>query len=454
MNIVYIVIALLVVAVCVLVVMILKHKQNEVVLRERLVVAEEANRQAEAQALEARGQQENLREEYQRERMARVKAETQLESERQALNDKLRMQEDMEKMMREQFRTLAGDVLGEQSRKFKDENRESMDVILKPFKDNIVEFRRRVEDIYSHQTEQSGALKNELQRLMELNVKITAETTNLTNALKGNSKVQGDWGEMILETILENSKLIRGVHYFTQHNLKDAEGNNLRPDVVLNLPNNRQIIIDSKVNIKDYVRSVEAESVDERSAAMTAHIAAMRQHVKELSGKNYQHLIASKSPDFVIMFVPNEPAFLDALKEDNTIWSDAYKKKVIISSPTNMFALLMIVNDLWQREEQTKNQAEILKTALTMYRQVVDFTTALEGVGSELAQAQGKYDEAYKRLKTGNNNIVRLGERLRKLSGKSEPKRMSKALLEDYDGVDEDEVMVELSDNNKLSSNE
>ena len=453
MDILYIAIILsLLIGAVVLAVLYAKQRQQTALTQERLSVAEEALASAGVAASEAQKVQETMRAECERERMARVKAETELEAERRTSAEKVRQQEEFEKTLREQFKALAGDVLGEQSRRFKEENRESMDVILKPFKDNISEFRRRVEDIYSHQTEQSGALKNELHLLMDLNVKITAETTNLTNALKGNSKVQGDWGEVILDTILDNSKLIRGVHYYTQQNLKDAEGNNLRPDVVLNLPNNRQIIIDSKVSLTSYVKAVEAETEAERSVAMAAHIASVRQHVKELSRKQYQQLVAS--PDFVIMFVPNEPAFLDALKEDNAIWSDAYKSKVIISSPTNLFALLMIVNDLWQRDDQTKNQAAILDNALKLYRQLVDFTTALEGVGTELDQARAKYDEAYKRLHTGNNNIVRLGERLRKLSAATEPKRMPKSLLEDYEGASEDEAIVEIEGHKEQKDNE
>ena len=445
MNILYaVLIVLLAIFGIVMAVLYARQKQHIVITQERLSVAEEALTLAGVASSEAQKVQDALRAESDKERIARVKAETELETERRAMAEKTHQQEEFEKRLREQFKVLAGDVLGEHSRRFKEENRESMDVILKPFKDNISEFRRRVEDIYSHQTEQSGALKNELQRLMDLNVKITAETTTLTNALKGNSKVQGDWGEMILDTILDNSKLTKGVHYYTQQNLKDEQGNNLRPDVILNLPNKRQIVIDSKVSLTSYVKSVEAETEAERSVAMAAHIASVRQHVKELNRKKYQELVAS--PDFVIMFVPNEPAFLDALKEDNTIWSDAYKSKVIISSPTNLFALLMIVNDLWQRDDQSKNQAAILENALKLYRQLVDFTAALEGVGVELDQAKAKYDDAYKRLHTGNNNIVRLGERLRKLSASTEPKRMPKSLLDNYDGASEDEVLVEVEE--------
>ena len=414
MELIYIIIIAVLAVVCaVFITLYLGQRQRVKHLRSELDASAEVQREMEstiAADAEALGRERAQRE---AELMARVKVETELEAERRAAREREEHQQDMERIMREQFRTLAGDIMGEQSRRFKEENRESMDLILKPFKDNIVEFRTRVESIFSHQNEQQGALKNELQRLMELNSQITTETTNLTNALKGNSKVQGDWGEMILESILDNSNLIRGVHYQTQLNVKDEEGNNLRPDVVLFLPNNKQVIIDSKVSLTAYVNYVSAESEAERRTALATHLTSVRQHVKELSSKQYHKLM--QSPDFVIMFIPNEPAFLDALKADSTIWSEAYDKKVIISSPTNLFALLKLVDDLWRRDEQTKNQEEIIKFGVTLYEQLVAFSSALEGVGASLEQAQAKYNEAYKRLHTGNNNIVRTGERLRNL---------------------------------------
>lgn len=439
-------IALLAIASATLLTLFLSQRRRNEELHRVIAEANEATAKAEAElstqtkALLHNIEQERIAREA--EQMARVKAETELEAERRSIADKVRSQEELQQSLKEQFRTLAGDVLGEQSRRFKEENRESMDIILKPFKDNISEFRSRVDAIFTQQTEQSGALKNELQRLMELNKQITTETTNLTNALKGNSKVQGDWGEMILESILDNSNLIRGVHYHTQLNVKDEAGNNLRPDVVLNLPNNKQVIIDSKVSLTAYVNYVSAESEAERRAAMTAHVASVRQHVKELGAKSYQQLL--NSPDFVIMFIPNEPAFLDALKEDNTIWNDAYEKKVIISSPTNLFALLKIVDDLWRRDEQNKNHENIIKLGVTLYDQLVAFSTTLEGVGTSLEQAQAKYDEAYKRLHTGNNNIVRVGEKLRKM-GLPTTKKQSAKLVELSEEGAEDDATLEIT---------
>lgn len=317
-----------------------------------------------------------------------------------------------EETLRTQFKNLANEILGEQSRTFKETNREALDVLLKPFKDNISEFRQRVERIYSHENEQRGELKNELKNLMELNRRITTETTNLTNALKGNSKVQGDWGEMLLETILDSSALIKGIHYETQFNIKDAEGRNLRPDVVLHLPEKKEIVIDSKVSLTAFVNFTAAEDEAARRQHLAAHVASVRQHVTELGRKEYQRLV--NSPDFVIMFVPNEPAFLAALQHDPAIWSDAYDKKVVISSPTNLFALLKLVADLWKYNDQDKNTREIAACGLKLYEQLVAFTASLEGVGTALGKARDAYEDAHKRLCTGNDNIIRVGERLRR----------------------------------------
>ena len=315
--------------------------------------------------------------------------------------------EKLEETFRAQFRNLATEILGEQSKHFKETNKESLDVLLKPFRDNIVEFRKRVEDIYTTQTAQRGELKAELKNLMELNRRITTETTNLTNALKGNSKVQGDWGEMLLETILDSSALIKGIHYETQYNIKDAEGHNLRPDVVLHLPEKKDIVIDSKVSLTAFVGYTSAETEEERRRCLAAHTASVRQHVNELGRKEYQRLL--NSPDFVIMFIPNEPAFLAALQNDAAIWSDAYDKKVIISSPTNLFALLKLVADLWKYNDQDKNTRDIAACGLKLYEQLVAFTGSLEGVGTALDKARDAYEDAHKRLCTGNDNIIRVG---------------------------------------------
>ena len=346
--------------------------------------------------------------------------------------------EKAEERFRTQFKNLATEILGEQSQHFKQTSKESIDILLKPFRDNITDFKKRVEEIYTTQTSQRGELKAELKRLMELNQNISAEARNLTDALKGNSKVQGDWGEMLLETILDSSALSKGIHYETQYNIKDEEGRNLRPDVVLHLPEKKDIVIDSKVSLTAFVGYTSADSEEERRRHLAAHVASVRQHVTELGRKEYQRRL--NSPDFVIMFVPNEPAFLAALQNDPAIWSDAYDKKVIISSPTNLFALLKLVADLWKYNDQDKNTKEIAACGLKLYEQLVAFTASLEGVGTALDKARDAYDDAHKRLCTGNDNIIRVGERLRKTASLQTKKRHAARTLEIADADTGDDL--------------
>ena len=269
-----------------------------------------------------------------------------------------------------------------------------------------------------------------------LNRRITEETTNLTNALKGNSKVQGDWGEMILETILESSNLVNGIHYTTQQNFKDEEGNNLRPDVVLNLPDSKQIVIDSKVSLTAFVNYVHADDASERDKAMKEHLRSVRAHVDELGCKSYQSLV--NSPDFVIMFIPNEPAFLAALQGDPSIWGDAYRRKVIISSPTNLFALLKIVDDLWKRDNQSKNALAIAREGANLYDKFVGFAETLLDIGKNLDTASRNYEKAMGQLKTGKGNLIARSEKLREMGVKA-----TKSLPSALNDYEEDSLKIE-----------
>lgn len=362
------------------------------------------------------------------------------EQEREELREQQRLateqhkveSEQMQKTMQEQFRNLANDILEEKSRLFRQTNSESIEQLLKPFRDNIADFKLRVETIHRDDVERHGALKNELKNLMELNRRITDETNNLTEAIRGNSKVQGDMGEMILTTILDHSNLIRGEHYVVQSNLKDEEGNNLRPDVILNLPEGKRVIIDSKVSLTSYLDYTRAETDIERKSAMARHIESIRQHIKELSSKEYQRLIDC-TPDFVLMFIPIESAFLEAMRESrDDLWLEAYNRKVIISSPTNLFAMLKLIDDLWQRDHRNRSTERIAKLGVKLYDQFVRFVGALEGVGKGLNDAKVSYDEAYKRLTSGNDNLVRNSERLRQY-GINPKKLLNPNLLDEAD---------------------
>ncbi len=315
-------------------------------------------------------------------------------------------------------------------RRESDEVHRSMELILKPFRDNLSDFKRRVEEIYSDENRQQGALKNELKNLLDLNRSITQQTTDLTNALKGQSKVQGDWGEMILERMLESSNLQRGVHYFVQENFKDAEtGANMRPDVVLTLPEGKRIVIDSKVSLTAYVALAAANEENERTRLAAEHVASLRKHIADLHTRNYQSVVEN-SPDFVILFVPSEPAFLAAMGAESALWAEAYNKKVIVSSPTNLFALLKIVDDLWKRDNQSKNALEIARQGGALYDKFVGFVSSLEEIGRNLDRAQKSYDQALGQLRDGRGNLITTSEKMLKLGARAS-KRLPQNLIEE-----------------------
>lgn len=380
---------------------------------------------------------EHLRAESSEKSVELARAESEIARLREKTESDRRELEKLQESFRAEFRNMANDILEEKSKQFKETNRESIDTLLKPFRDNLADFKRRVEEIHSEENRQQGALKNELKNLFELNRRITQETTNLTNALKGNSKVQGDWGEVILVGMLESSNLQKGVHYFVQENFKDEDGNNLRPDVVLTLPEGKRIVVDSKVSLTAHVGYSSEEDEARREVYLREHLASVRRHVAELHSKNYQNL--TDCPDFVIMFVPNEHAFMCALKNDQTLWQEAYNKKVIISSPTNLFALLKIVDDLWKRDAQSRNYLEIARQGGALYDKFVGFVDTLEDIGRNLDRAQKSYDKAHGQLKSGNGNLVIRSEKLRELGVKAS-KKLPPALTESFDDDTPDTV--------------
>lgn len=372
-----------------------------------------------------------LSEQFRTKEIALVSAEKDVQMLRDRIAEEEVQLKEKNEMLMLQFEKVANDIFERKTRQFKDTNKESLDIILKPFKDNIVDFKSRVEEIYSKENENRGALKAELRNLMELNKRITEETNNLTTALRGNSKVQGDWGEMILDTILAGSNLQKGIHYTTQENVKDEQGTNLRPDVILNLPDGKRVVIDSKVSLTAYVNYCACEDEESRRKAMTEHVRSVRNHMNELGRKSYQDSVLG-SPDFVIMFIPTEPAFLAAVQSDSEIWSDAYRKKVIVSSPTNLFGMLKIVDDLWKRDDLGRNANRIAKEGAMMYDKFVGFVNTLEAIGKNVETMQGNYDKAMKQLRTGTGNLVSRAQRLSALNIKVS-KSLPQTMLDDAD---------------------
>ncbi len=334
----------------------------------------------------------------------------------------------MQEYMAVQFRNLATEVLDEKSRQLHERGVRSFENLqsegLKSFEslqNDIKAFKERVESIHTEDTRQRGTLDGQIRALHELNRRMSDQAEDLTRALKGNSKVQGDWGEMILETILEGSSLQKGVHYFPQDSYTDEHGDRVRPDFVLCLPDGKRVIIDSKVSLTAFVDYVNTDHDGQRAEALKRHLASVEKHVAELSRKQYHNLpqMQGASPDFVIMFIPNEPAFMAALQNDSALWNKAYRSGVVISSPTNLFALLKIVDDLWKRDSQNRNALEIARRGGLLLDKFSGFVSTFQDVGKMLRTVDSAYEKALGQLSTGKGSLVSQARSLRDLGVKA-----------------------------------
>ncbi len=353
--------------------------------------------------------------------------------------------ENLRKQFNLEFENIANKILEEKSRKFTDLNKDNLATILKPLGENLDTFRKKVEEVYDRESKERFSLGKEVARLVELNMKISEDANNLTNALKGNSKAQGDWGQMILENILEKSGLVKGREYSIQEYLKDDDGNYLKnesgsrmqPDVIVNYPDNRKIIIDSKVSLTAYTRYASADNPDEQKSAVSEHLLSLRRHIDELSAKHYQDF--APTLDFVMMFVPNEPAYILALQSDADLWNYAYKKRIILISPTNLIAALKLIADLWKREYQNRNAIEIAERGSALYDKFVGFVENLTDIGANLEKTRKSYDSALGQLKDGRGNLIGQVEKLKELGVKAK-KNLPPSLLEE--GEEENEIIA------------
>lgn len=344
----------------------------------------------------------------------------------QALQERLESQKQELEAVRErfnlEFREIAEKLLEEKSKKFTDSNRENIDQILKPLKEKISEFEQKVETTHKEGLLNNEALKQQLLSLKELNSQMSRDAINLTRALKGENKTQGNWGEFILESVLEKSGLMKDREYFVQVSLTDEDGNRLQPDVVVKLPEDKSIVIDSKVSLNAYERLSSAETDAEIEAARKEHLLSVRNHLKGLSGKNYQKLHGVQSLDFVLLFIPIEPAFAAAVQLDPAIFQEAFDKNIVIVSPTTLLATLRTIASIWRQEHQNRNALEIAKKGGDMYDKFAAFAEDLLKLGIQMDTSKKTYDEAMKKLSTGTGNLVKRAADLKKLgvnSGKN-----------------------------------
>lgn len=323
----------------------------------------------------------------------------------------------MQDLAKIEFQNLANKILEEKTEKFTALNQTQLKTILGPLGENLEIFKKRVNEVYENEARERFSLNSTIKLMMEQTTKISQEANNLATALKGQSKTQGDWGEMILERILEDSGLTKDREYFSQYNIKNEAGENQRPDFVLKLPGNQLVIIDSKVSLNAYERMISAENEEDRRQNLSLHIAAVKKHIDTLSQKKYDDL--KESLDFTIMFIPVEPAFLTAVQYDSQLWNYAYHKHIILLSPTNLIAYLKLISDVWKRADHNQNALEIAERGGKLYDKFVNFVENLEKVGKNIDQAKNSYNDAFKQLSTGNDNLVSQTQKLKDLGAKS-----------------------------------
>lgn len=342
----------------------------------------------------------------------------QLTQERNQSNEKLALLQSAREELTHQFKNLANDILEEKSKRFSEQNQQSLCQLLDPLKTKLQEFQGKVEQVYVQEGKDRSALAEQVRQLMELNKTVSQEANNLTKALKGSNKSQGNWGELVLERVLEGSGLRKGEEYDVQESHTLPDGRRLQPDVVVHLPDDRHLVIDAKATLVAYEDYANAEDEKHRDAAFKRHLDAVRSHIKGLSDKNYQDLYGLKSLDFVLMFIPIEPAFMLAVTHDRDLFMDAWNKNVLLVSPSTLLFVVRTVANLWRQEAQTRNAQDIAKRGAELYDKLAGFVEDMESLGTRLNQAQKDYDGAINKLSTGRGNLIRQAEMLKKLGVK------------------------------------
>lgn len=398
-------------------------------LQERLAAAiDEASRWQQLQAARE-GEAQTLRDELiqARERLARLDSE--LTAERAQSTEKLALLTDARTQLTHQFQALAQEILEEKSKRFSEQNQSALGQLLEPLKTRLQEFQGKVENVYVNESKDRSALAEQVRQLMGLNQQLNQRASDLTRALTSQNKAQGNWGELVLERVLEASGLRKGQEYEVQESHTRDDGSRAQPDVVIHLPEGKHLVIDAKVSLNAYMDYVNGDDEAVREAAVKRHLDSVRTHIKGLSEKSYQDLYGLRSLDFVLMFIPVEPAFMLATSHDGELWQDAWKRNVLLVSPSTLLFVVRTVAHLWRQEQQTRNAQDIARRGAELYDKFVGFVDSVETVGTRLQQAQKAYDDAHKRLSSGRGSLVRQAEMLREL-GLKPSKQLSDSQLD------------------------
>ncbi len=369
---------------------------------------------------------------------------TLLEEERKLTQEKMTLLERAEKNMTSAFENLSNKIMEEKSKKFTEQNKLNMSETLNPLREQLGDFKKKIEDVYDKETRDRVSLFKEITSLKSLNEQMSKDALNLTNALKGESKTRGNWGEVILQRVLEESGLKNGREYETQGSYRDEHGKLFYPDVVIHLPDKKDVVVDSKVSLNAYERFCSSDDSEEKKQALAEHLSSIRKHITDLRSKNYKELLNINSLDMVLMFVPIEPALMLAIEQDKNLFNDAFKQGIFLVSPSTLHMNLQIIHNMWRYEYQNNNAQEIAKKAGDMYDKFVGFVDAVEDIGKKLDNAQSAYQTAHKRLTSGTGNLVGRVAAIHKL-GLQTNKKLHKKLIDQQNDEVETPVIADES---------
>jgi DNA recombination protein RmuC len=407
-------------------------------LEVKLEQAQELSGALQTQLQESQQQHTDMQSQLSQAAVINASLQAKLDAQQEAHQIQLQHQQQTQQTFDTYLKQFAESSLKQQTQQLSSQNQDQLGHLLNPLKQQLGEFRKKVDDVYDKDARDRAGLTQQINSLLELNNKLSSDAINLTKALKGDNKAQGNWGEMVLEQVLEQSGLRKGHEYHSQVNLTQTDGKRLQPDVVVHMPENKDVVVDSKVTLVAYERYQSAEDDAERNVALAEHLGSVKAHIKGLSGKSYESAEGVSSLDYVLLFIPIESAYMLALQADPDLFVSAMKSNIMLVSPATLLMVLRTIHNIWRYEHQSQNAKEISRQAEEMHKKLVDFVTSMDNVGNHLVRAQDAYDTAHKRLSSGRGNLINRAQSIVKLGGIQPKKGLPEAMIEQASDEDSD----------------